>query len=161
MPSGRRYRLRKDELKQLVREVKERFGEAIAEDVDKGVEIIQPETGIELIFSGDKAIFFRKNGEIFPTLNSVDMIKLRRVVVDMGAVPYVANGADVMGPGVVSADPEIKEGDLVTVVDERHGKPIAVGSSLLAGDGMKVPKGKVVKNLHHVGDKIWKLLGKG
>lgn len=161
MPSGRRYRLRKDEVKQLAAEVRGKLGEATAETIGKGVEVLQPEAGLELVISGDKAILFRKDGKIFPTLNSVDLMKLRRVVVDMGAVPYVVNGADVMGPGVVSADPDIREGDVITVVDERHGKPLAVGVALTAGSVMRTPKGKVVKNVHHVGDKIWKLLEKG
>ena len=160
MPPGRRYRLRKDELKNLVQDAEGKFGDAIAGAIDKEVEILGPETGIELIIGGGKAIFFRKNGELFPTLNIVDVIKIRRVVVDMGAVPYVVNGADVMGPGVVSAYHEIKKGDVVVVVDERHGKSLAIGLALLAGDEMKV-KGKVVKNMHHVGDNIWQLLAKG
>ncbi|MFH1821060.1 MAG: PUA domain-containing protein [Methanobacteriota archaeon] len=160
MPPGRRYRLRKDELKSLVQEAKVKFGEAIAGVIDKDFEILEPETGIELIIGGGKAIFFRKNGELLPTLNIVDVIKLRSVVVDMGAVPYVVNGADVMGPGVVSADSEINVGDVVTVVDERHGKSLAIGTALLSGKEMKTPKGKAVKNMHHVGDKIWQLLEK-
>ena len=161
MGSGRRYRLRKDEFKKLAREAEDKFGEVIAGAIDKEVEILEPESGIELIIGGGKALFFRKNGELFPTLNIVDVIKIRRIVVDMGAVPYVVNGADVMGPGVVSADPEVEGGEVVVVVDERHGKSLAIGLALLAGNGMKVPKGKVVKNLHHVGDKIWHLLEKG
>jgi PUA domain protein len=37
----------------------------------------------------------------------------RYVTVDMGAVSFVCNGADVMSPGIVEADPAIDEGDLV------------------------------------------------
>jgi PUA domain protein len=103
-------------------------------------------------------LFFRKNGLLFPTLKMVDLIQLKRVAVDMGAVPHVVNGADVMSPGIVSADPEIKAGDVVVVVDERHGKPLAIGLALLDGSAMRAPKGKAVKNIHHVGDEIWRLL---
>jgi len=140
MPSGRHYRPRKDELKNLAREVKVKFGESAAKNIDKEFEILELKEGIELILSSNKAIFFRRNGELFPTLDIVDAIKLRRVVIDMGAVPYVANGADVMGLGVVSADPEIKTGDVVAVVDERHGKSIAVGLAILPGSEMKTRK---------------------
>ncbi len=160
MRSGRRYRLRKDELKNLAQEVRDRFGEAIAEAVVGEVEVLVPEAGLELIVGGGKALFFRRNGELFPTLRIVDVIKIRRVAVDMGAVPYVVNGADVMGPGVVSADPEISEDEVVVVVDERHGKSLAIGRALVSGKEMKTPKGKAVKNVHHVGDKIWPLLEK-
>jgi PUA domain protein len=79
----------------------------------------------------------------------------RLVVVDAGAVRFVVNGADIMKPGIVSADPEIAVGDLVIVVEERHKKPLAVGRALVAGAEMK-GEGKAVKSLHHVGDAIWK-----
>lgn len=161
MRSGRRYRLRKDELKNLVQEARDKFGEAVAEAIGGEVEVLEPESGIELIMGGGKTLFFRRNGELFPTLRIVDVIGVRRVVVDMGAVPHVVNGADVMGPGVVSADPEINEGEVVVVVDERHGKSLAIGRALVSGGEMKTPKGKAVKNVHHVGDKIWPLLEKG
>jgi PUA domain protein len=158
MPAKRRYRLRKDELKNLVREVGDRFGGAVAGTLGKEVEIQESEEGIDLIISGGRMLFFRKNGLLFPTLKMVDLIQLKRVAVDMGAVPHVVNGADVMSPGIVSADPKIKAGDVVVVVDERHGKPLAIGLALLDGSAMRAPKGKAVKNIHHVGDEIWRLL---
>lgn len=79
----------------------------------------------------------------------------RRVIVDAGAVRFVVNGADIMKPGIVSADPEIAAGDLVVIAEERHKKPLAIGRALVAGTEMK-GEGKAVKSLHHVGDLIWK-----
>jgi len=77
--------------------------------------------------------------------------------VDMGAVPYVTNGADVMGPGIVEVDPDIKEGDMVWIRDMTHKRPLAIGKALVSAEVMaaKAP-GKAIKNLHFVGDKIWK-----
>lgn len=92
-----------------------------------------------------------------PLLSAVHLVKMREVVVDMGAVPHVARGADIMAPGVVSADEDIEPGSPIVVVDERHKKPLAVGLAVVSGREMKGPRGKVVKNLHHVGDKIWDL----
>ena len=80
----------------------------------------------------------------------------RFVTVDMGAVRFVTNGADVMGPGITDADPAIKTGDLVWVREERHQKPLAVGQALAEGAALKgKPKGKQVKSLHFVGDRLW------
>jgi len=76
-------------------------------------------------------------------------------VVDAGAVRFVVNGADIMNPGIVNADPEIAPGDLVVVVEERYRKPLAVGRALIPGTEMK-GEGKAVKSMHHVGDLIWK-----
>lgn len=82
----------------------------------------------------------------------------RFVTVDMGAVKFVYNGADVMAPGVVGADPAISEGDLAWVRDERNFQPLAVGVALMSGYEMvSENKGKALKSLHHVGDAIWKM----
>lgn len=77
------------------------------------------------------------------------------VTVDMGAVPFVHNGADVMGPGIVDADPAIREGDLVWVRDERNKRPLAVGLALAPAAQLVKQPGKKVRNLHRVGDEIW------
>jgi predicted ribosome-associated RNA-binding protein Tma20 len=66
MRSGRRYRLRKDELKNLAQEARSKFGEAIAQVIGSEVEVLEPETDVELIIGGGKALFFRRNGELFP-----------------------------------------------------------------------------------------------
>jgi PUA-domain protein len=82
----------------------------------------------------------------------------RFVTVDMGAVQFVANGADVMGPGIVDADPSISEGDLVWVRDERNLRPLAVGKALMpASEMVTKPKGKAVASVHCVGDRLWAL----
>jgi len=80
------------------------------------------------------------------------------VVVDTGAVRFVANGADAMRPGIVSISPDIRAGRPVQVVEERHGKPLAVGIALFdAADMEQQEKGKSVRSIHHVGDDIWNL----
>ena len=78
------------------------------------------------------------------------------VTIDMGAVQFIYNGADVMSPGIVDADPEISSGDVVWIRDERHLQPLAVGRALMSGSEMKdAQSGKAVKSIHHVGDEIW------
>jgi PUA domain protein len=80
----------------------------------------------------------------------------RYVTVDMGAVSFVCNGADVMSPGIVEADPAIDEGDLVWIRDEKNMKPLAIGMALVKGTDMAGGgKGKAVKSIHYVGDKLW------
>ncbi len=80
------------------------------------------------------------------------------VTVDMGAVPFVTKGADIMAPGIVEADPAVKPGDLVWVKDINHGVPLAVGEALISGEEMRAKeKGKAIRNIHFVADKLWKL----
>lgn len=80
------------------------------------------------------------------------------VVVDMGAVPFVTKGADVMGPGIVDADPAIAPGDLVWIKDVKNGRPLAIGEALISGDQMRTRSpGKAINSIHHVADKLWKV----
>ena len=81
----------------------------------------------------------------------------RFVTVDSGAVRFLANGADVMAPGIVEADPGIVEGDVVWVREHTHGRPLSVGTALRPGASMVHGEGKAVEVFHYVGDRLWKL----
>ncbi len=81
---------------------------------------------------------------------------LRRVTVDMGAVKFVTKGADVMRPGITAIEDGIREGEFVTIVEQTHGKPLAVGKALFASDAMRsATRGKAVTTIYWVGDKCW------
>ena len=78
------------------------------------------------------------------------------VQVDMGAVPFVCNGANVMSAGINAVSPEVVEGQYVWIREENHHKPLAVGQSLLSSKEMlSSEKGKAIKTLHYIGDKVW------
>jgi len=163
MSIRRRYHLRKASVKQLSAQLVEKFGEAAPRIPEGAVELVELEGGREVILANGKPFLLKTTDGLFPTLTSLDRITLKRVTIDMGAVPYVAGGADIMAPGVVTADDGIMSGDGVVIIDERHGKPLAIGLALVAGAAMKAPKGRVLKNLHYVGDEVWQLgsTGKG
>lgn len=94
----------------------------------------------------------------FPSLRTLldRGLDTRWAEVDEGAVRFLANGADVMAPGVSGADPGIGEGDWVYVRDARHKRPLVVGRALMSGPDMIIAdKGKAVKTLHYVSDSIW------
>jgi PUA-domain protein len=81
---------------------------------------------------------------------------LLKIVVDMGAVPFVAKGADLMRPGIVGVDADVDEGSIVVIVDEQNMKPLAIGQSLFSKLEMEeMEAGKMVVNLHYVGDEVW------
>ena len=124
------------------------------------VEILETDHDDIILIDGIPMIMMIDN-EPFPTLRgalSLD-IQSRYVVVDMGAVKFVIKGADIMSPGITNADPNIKEGDLVIIIDETHRKPLATGRSLISGVEMvKNNEGKAVKSIHHIGDELWDLV---
>ena len=121
------------------------------------LEMAISDEGVDLIFVNGRPLLMMVDGHpFFTVLGAIELVPAKRlVVVDAGAVRFVVNGADIMKPGIVSADPEIAVGDLVVVMEERHKKPLAVGTAMVAGTEMK-GEGKAVKSLHRVGDSIWK-----
>jgi len=125
------------------------------------VELIQTEFA-EIYLINGKPSLVKAEDNIFPTLVFNEFLASSpKVVVDMGAVPYVCNGANVMAPGIVRFEGEFRKGDYVIVVDEKHGKPIAVGEIIYDSDtARKVSEGVVTRNIHFVGDRIWNFLKK-
>lgn len=105
-----------------------------------------------------KPLLFEVEGHLFPTVRGALEMELQKrlVVVDKGAIQFVSNGADIMAPGILEADPEIKEGDLVIIVEETHRKALAIGKALMEGQQMvDADSGKAIKSITHVGDKLW------
>jgi PUA-domain protein len=121
------------------------------------LEMAVTDEGANLIFvNGRPLIMIVEDQPFFTVLGAIELKPVKRLVtVDAGAVRFVVNGADIMNPGIVSADPEIAAGDLVVIVEERYKKPLAIGKAMIPGPEMK-GEGKAVKSLHHVGDLIWK-----
>ena len=76
----------------------------------------------------------------------------------MGAVKFVINGADIMRPGITEIEDGINENDFIVIVDVNNQKSLAVGIALLNSEEMRSStSGKVIKNIHYVGDEIWKI----
>jgi PUA domain protein len=153
-----RRRLRRKEAADLVAALEAQFGCAVFGPEDP-VEAAEA-GGIRVILVGGIALGLLSGDRVAPTVRGAIAHRpaKRFVTVDMGAVKFVYNGADVMAPGIVEADPGIAVGDLVWVRDERNRQPLAVGEALMTGPEMNAAeKGKAVKTLHHVGDDLWRL----
>jgi len=123
---------------------------------------------VEVVEKGSEKIFFfnetpfsaRIQDRIFPMLTFKEIFPLLpRITVDMGAVRHICAGADIMAPGVAKIDGEFDEGAVLLIADERHGKALAIGLALMDSKTMATcKKGRVVKNVHYVGDKLWNLV---
>ena len=135
------------------------FGETMAGLENEVLEKITLDE-YSLILLNGKPLLFEIEGQLFPTVRGALEMKLQKrlVIVDKGAVRFVSNGADIMAPGVVEADPEINEGDLVIIVEETHRKPLAIGKALMEGPQMvEADSGKAIKSIIYVGDKLWSM----
>jgi len=157
----RRYFLKEKETKKFLEETLRKLKlnlKQILKDKVK-IEIVETEFA-EIYLINGKPLLASSGEHVFPTLVFSEALALApKIVVDMGAVPHVCNGANVMAPGIVRVEGYFKEDDFVLVVDERHGKPIAIGEALKNVEEVnKARKGVVVKNVHYVGDKVWRLI---
>ncbi len=151
-----RHHLKGSDARKIIAKI-EPFLEDPAPLRQSSLEMAVSDEGVDLIFvDGRPLLMIVEDQPFFTVLGAIEMMPHKKLVmVDSGAVRFVVNGADIMKPGIVSADPDIAVGDLVVIVEERHNKPLAIGRALVAGSEMK-GEGKAVKSLHHVGDAIWK-----
>lgn len=101
--------------------------------------------------------FFEHNASWLPTLKYLQSkALLKKVTVDMGAIPFLIKGADIMRPGIKHIEDGIVKDELVVLIDEKYAKGIALGKALLNSQDMQqLQKGKVITNVHFVGDHIW------
>jgi PUA-domain protein len=152
----KRHRLRKKEIRALSDGLMEIFGKpCISQDdtVDRA--------GIgkfDVILVNGEILAMVVSDKPFLTVKGILKYKIEKrfVTVDMGAVKFVYNGADIMAPGIVGADSGIKVEDLVWVRDQKNLQPLAVGQAKVSGSEMvQSNKGKAVISIHHVGDDIW------
>jgi len=153
----KRKRMREKEIKVLSSELEGIFGVPVFTEKDT-VDIAES-TDFDLLFVGSDILGLVKEGKPFLTVRGIIKYKpiKRFVTVDMGAVPFITNGADCMGPGIVEADRTIAAGDFVWIRDEKNKVPLAIGISERNGEELSQKRsGKAIKTIHNVGDKLWK-----
>jgi len=153
----KRKRLRSKEVKAYSEEIVNALGIA-GFTQDDAVDLAES-SEFNVIFVNGEILGIVHNGKTFLTVRGILRYKPSKkyVTVDMGAVPYVRNGADIMGPGITDADPEIRAGDMVWIRDVKNLVPLAIGVSSVSGEELrKGGKGKVIQTVHYAGDKLWK-----
>ncbi|MFX0169979.1 MAG: PUA domain-containing protein [Candidatus Hodarchaeota archaeon] len=102
-----------------------------------------------------------KSNLLFPGLPALleGTVQLPQVVVDMGAVAHIINGADVMAPGIFELDRTLTEGMLAVVIDQKNLMPLAVGRMLMdAATVLETRRGRAIETLHYIGDAVWNLV---
>lgn len=149
--------MREKEIKALSSELEDMTGVPVFTENDP-VDVAES-SDFNVIFVNGDIMGLIYNEKPFLTVRGVIKYKpvKKYVTVDMGAVPFITNGADCMGPGIVEADDSIATGDMVWIRDERNKMPLAIGISEISGIELMMKRpGKAIKNIHSVGDKLWK-----
>jgi len=156
-----RHRLKSKEIRGIVETLEKEFGGVFFDDTST-VEVGDVEDTRFIFVDGQAALMYFED-KLCLTLKGIELLKPKNrfVIVDMGAVKFVTNGADVMTPGIVDADKTIEENDFVWICDERNKKPLAVGFAVVSGEDMiNGDSGKAVRIIHFVGDKLWGFVAK-
>lgn len=160
---SRRYFLRDKEARILLetasRRLKVDLGRIFGSKVN--VELVETEFA-EIILINGRPLLAKVGENVYPTLVFSEYFSIApKVVVDMGAIPFVCKGANVMAPGIRRFEGKFARGDLVFIVDEKHGKPIALGETLVGVDeAEKTERGIIINNIHFVGDRLWNFIKK-
>jgi PUA domain protein len=151
------YTLSKREVREISNRIRDTWPKSI-ELTSKNLKAIDTEKSGRLLVSDDFTFIQKEEQLIIPHLADMTLLDhFPKVIVDMGAVKFVCNGANIMRPGIMHLD-DFKKSDLVIVIDETHRKSLAIGLSRFDGEIMRnFEKGPVITNLHYVGDVFWEL----
>ncbi|PSP86340.1 RNA-binding protein [Halobacteriales archaeon QS_1_68_17] len=154
-----RHHLRADAIDEIETALADHLGVDLDGDAYETVAFEDADYEVVLV-DGEPAVMY-VDDEPFLTVQGANAHPPERriVTVDAGAISFVSDGADVMRPGIVEADPDIEAGDLVVINEESHGKFLAIGRARTAGDDMLGDAGKVVDSIHHVGDELYEFSG--
>ncbi|ABN70041.1 RNA-binding protein, containing PUA domain [Staphylothermus marinus F1] len=159
----RRYVLSKRERKRLLEELEQRYG-SIGVGKNDVVEIFEEKNKFKiLVINGVPAFIFYEDKWI-PHLKYLlrnPNLKIPIIIVDMGAVKPLLRGADLMAPGIREIIGVFGKGDVVVVAEEKYRKPFVIGIALVDSDDIvsgKIKRGRVVENIHRIGDIFWNIL---
>ncbi len=163
-----RHLLSKKEKRKLFEELSSMYRYVVEEKDNikklKVEKITTTSNEIELILINEYPSFFKYYNKYYPTLHLIAEIisnkginyakeVFKYAVVDEGALKPLLRGADVMKPGIKETK-GFKKGDTVIVFLIDKWIPIVIGEALKDYNEHQ-ERGKIIKNLHRIGDKIW------
>ncbi len=123
----------------------------------KNLKIHQIANDVQIISAKDLMIL--EIGDVhLPFLSQKSLLeKFPYVTVDMGAVKFMCNGANVMRPGIKNYS-EFEKDKIVCVKEESQNKFLAVGKAIVSSSELEMmKKGKVIENMHYISDQYWEI----
>lgn len=158
--TSKRIALKSSEAKGLLQEFERKFPRFVSDlHTKRVVEEIVVDDGKLYILDG-KPFAISKSGGLFPSLLNDEVLRtLPSIVVDMGAIPHICNGADIMRPGIREIQGQFGKGAVLLIKDVKFGKSIGICVAESSSDSMQsMTKGKAAQNVHYVGDRFWQAL---
>jgi PUA domain protein len=149
--------LKDRETKQIIKDFTTKYPSSV-EPLSSVEHLEELTTEDALVFFADgKPWILRTTKGLLPSLKfEVVLNTFPKVIVDMGAVPHIANGAQIMRPGVRRIEGQFAKDELIVILDEKYRKTIALGIAEVDSETMQsMTKGRVINNIHYVGDPVW------
>jgi len=142
-----------------MKEVNEQISHYKVQFNKKDPAVLLEEAEKRVVLVNNKPVFFYDGEQLVPTLKLLqEQEVLKKIVVDIGAIKFVINGADVMRPGIKEIEAGIKKNEFIVIIDEKNKKPLAVGIALFDTEELEqMNSGKAIKNIHYLGDEIWRI----
>lgn len=121
----------------------------------KTLKVYEADKG-KYVLRAENFIAVRVGEIILPFVGSMELLQhFPFVTVDMRAVKFVCNGANIMRPGI-TAFQFFRKDCVVVTKDESHLKALSVGIALESSDdAASKDRGCVIWNIHYVGDRLW------
>lgn len=143
----------KSETTALLKTVSERWG--IEFPKIKNVKVHQIQDDAQIITANGMKIL-KVEDDYLPFLSETETLqKFPSVTVDVGAIKFMCKGANLMRPGILKFT-EFEKDKLVCIVEESHGKFIAIGKSRVSSAELEtMEKGEIIKNIHYISDRFW------
>ncbi|MGA7899236.1 MAG: PUA domain-containing protein [Nitrososphaeraceae archaeon] len=112
----------------------------------------------KFLLKAENFVAVRVDEDLIPFVGNEDLLRhFPFVTVDMKAVKFVCNGANIMRPGITTFQ-FFKKNSIVVIKDESHLKALSVGIALESSeDAAPKNRGCVICNIHYVGDKLWEV----
>ena len=156
----RKVNIRKKDAKIILKNISSTIKLKLAKSLKETLVIRLNNLNVLIVDKAPLIVFKEDFSLYYPFVESTSFFECPFIEVDRGAVPFILRGADVMVPGIKCCQ-NFQKGEIVFIRGERINRVIAIGQALVSSSQIKVMrKGKAVKNLHYVGDKIWKVVKK-
>ena len=109
-----------------------------------------------LIITGTGLKVIKIKNIYIPFLSETEILKkFPFVMVDMGAVKFMCNGANVMRPGITKYS-QFENDQLVCIIEESQQKFLAIGQACVPSSELEsLSKGEIIINMHYISDKYW------
>jgi len=153
----KRHVVSKHDSRDLIAELERSSGVRFEVPRSAQVEVLEPDDSTKFVIVDGRFVFLAEGEGYLPYVGSPEVTGLfPSLTIDEGAVKFIVKGADVMRPGISKYDEWGEAGKLIVVREDKKGRAVAVGRTMVASSEMaEMKKGNCVKNMHHAGDKFW------